>query len=287
MVSEKIKSFFPVQIKDFAKKIIISTNSLTSFERVKPSIFLPGIKKGGTTSVYNYLIQHPQIKSNVQKEPHYFDLFYNKGEAWYLGNFPVKNVFSRKDVFTCDATPTYIFDLNTIERIKNYNPKAKLIFVLRNPKIRSYSEYQYCLKLLYQGKEHSSFEERIEDELKWLKENEKNFTDLEFINTIPQKARLMGMGLYFVYLQEWFKHFDQNQIFVTTSERLFEETSEVLKEIVEFLGLEPYDYQNLEKYNENKYSRSYDSPTFTKIAEFYKPYNLSLEKLLGRKLNWE
>jgi hypothetical protein len=248
---------------------------------------LPGIKKGGTTSVYNYLIHHPQIKSSVQKEPHYFDFYFDKGEYWYHGNFPIKSLFSKKNLFTCDATPTYIFDIITIERIKKYNPKAKLIFVLRNPKIRSYSEYQYCLKLLYQGKEHSSFEERIENELKWLRENERNFTNLEFINTIPQKARLMGMGLYFVYLQEWFKHFDQNQIFVTTSERLFDETSEVMKEIVEFLGLEPYQYKNLEKFNENKYSKSYDSPTFTNIAEFYIPYNRSLEKLLGRKLNWD
>lgn len=287
MPSESFKNLFPVFLKDWAKKIIIFINSFTGFMRLKPEIFIPGIKKGGTTSLYNYLVLHPQIKNNIQKETHYFDHFYEKGINWYSGNFPLKSFFNSKKYYVVDATPTYIFDLNTIKRIKKFNPKAKLIFVLRNPKVRAYSEYQYCLKLLYKNKEHSSFEERIEGELTWLKENEKNFKDFDFINTVPQKARLMGMGLYYIYLQEWFKNFDRNQIYITTSEKLFEDTENVLAEIIDFLNLEKFDYKNLKKYNENKYSRKYDTPLFKEIADYYKPYNQALEKLIKKPLNWD
>jgi hypothetical protein len=227
-----------------------------------------------------------QIKANIQKEIQYFNLNYDKGDKRYEGNFPLKSFFSKKNTCVCDATPTYIFDLKTIERIKKYNPEAKLIFILRNPKIRSYSEYQYCLKLLYQNKEHNSFEERIKNELLWLNENISNFDNPEFVNTIPKKVPLIGMGMYYLFLREWYKNFNSNQIYVTTSERFFSETEVVLNELIDFLGLEEFEYKNLKKYNENNYSRKYDSPTFTALDQFYREYNEKLEKLIGIKTNW-
>ncbi|HBE53503.1 MAG TPA: sulfotransferase, partial [Cyanobacteria bacterium UBA11369] len=46
-----------------------------------------GAQKSGTTSLYNYLIQHPQVVPARTKEVHYFDLNFDKGIEWYQEQF--------------------------------------------------------------------------------------------------------------------------------------------------------------------------------------------------------
>jgi hypothetical protein len=70
----------------------------------RPDFLVIGAQKAGTTSLYNYLIQHPKVVGNESwKEIRYFDLHenYNKGLGWYLGNFPSKR--EKGDRLTFDA----------------------------------------------------------------------------------------------------------------------------------------------------------------------------------------
>src|SRR5436305_2012500 len=60
----------------------------TSWMRLMPDFIIIGVQKGGTTSLYNYLVEHPGIAPIYIKEPHFFDLYYSKGPAWYRSHFP-------------------------------------------------------------------------------------------------------------------------------------------------------------------------------------------------------
>ncbi|MEH7322822.1 sulfotransferase domain-containing protein, partial [Cytobacillus firmus] len=68
-----------------------------------PHFLIIGAQKCGTTSLYNYLIQHPNIISAKHKEIHFFDYNYNKGSNWYINQFPL--LPSNKDIITGEATP--------------------------------------------------------------------------------------------------------------------------------------------------------------------------------------
>ena len=106
----------------------------------KPSIFIVGTMKGGTTILHDYLCEHPKIKGGSQKEIHYFSLHYEKGTGWYNQHFSHLS----EDFISIDASPTY-FDAahtNLIPKlIRNYNPASKAILLVRNPIERAISHF--------------------------------------------------------------------------------------------------------------------------------------------------
>ena len=95
-----------------------------------------------TTSLFNYLIQHPSIKKPLNKAIHFFNYYYgayNRGFGGYRGHFPfnlfslVKRETHNPRVITGEATPYYIFHPWCPKRIKDALPDVKLIAILRNP----------------------------------------------------------------------------------------------------------------------------------------------------------
>ena len=108
-----------------------------------PDFIIIGAQRSGTTSLYNYLIEHQNIKSTSQKEIHYFDNNYDKGLTWYSKKFPS----IRKGIeITGEASPYYIFHPHAVNRISKDFPNVKLIVLLRNPIERAYSHYCMAIK---------------------------------------------------------------------------------------------------------------------------------------------
>src|SRR5262249_50395913 len=54
-----------------------------------PDFIIVGAQRAGTTSLYSYLVQHPQILYASEKEVHYFDINYERGMDWYRNHFPI------------------------------------------------------------------------------------------------------------------------------------------------------------------------------------------------------
>ena len=65
-----------------------ATAKLTGPLRGLPSLLIIGAQRSGTTSLFNYLAQHPHVLAPLGKEIHYFDLHYARGIRWYRGRFP-------------------------------------------------------------------------------------------------------------------------------------------------------------------------------------------------------
>ena len=105
---------------------------LTGPLRGMPSLLLIGTQKGGSTSLFNYLVQHPDVLPPLGKEVHYFDFNYGKGVNWYHGRFPYRYQLGG-GVRTLDATPYYMMHPLAPERAAGLLPDVKLIAVLRNP----------------------------------------------------------------------------------------------------------------------------------------------------------
>ena len=120
-----------------------------------PNFLIIGAPKAGTTSLAAHLDAHPDVFVAEEKEVHYFDDNFDRGDAWYESRF-AKGAGRRA---VGDATPTYMFRQTALERMAALLPDAKLIAVLRNPVDRMYSHY-WWMKVL---RERRSFAEVCRD----------------------------------------------------------------------------------------------------------------------------
>ena len=115
---------------------------------MKVDFFIVGAPKAGTTSLYHYLSEHPQVEMSSQKEPDYFSdkaiheqgMYYAKNRVNTLDKY--ESLFMQKEsVVYGEASVSYLFYENVAEDIKKYNPNAKIIIMLRNPIERAFSHY--------------------------------------------------------------------------------------------------------------------------------------------------
>ncbi len=109
--------------------------------KCKPNFFIAGMPRSGTTSLYTYLKQHPDIFLALYKEPHFFgkDLTPNvyaiQDEAVYYSLF--RGADGKKAVG--EGSVWYLTSQTAAAEIKAFNPAAKIIIMLRNPLAMIYS----------------------------------------------------------------------------------------------------------------------------------------------------
>jgi len=261
--------------------------NLTSGSRVLPDFIIIGAGRAGTTALYTYLIQHPSIitASTDNDAPvadlHFFEYMISDKISWYKSHFPRK---SKNSFVTGEFTSTYMYHKNVPERIFNLIPKIKLIVILRNPIDKAYSTYN---QQSHFNEVTSSFEETIKAEFARI-DLIKNH--IEYTNNNPNfdnyvEYNIIRHGIYFNYLEKWFKIFPKKQIFVVDSNELENFPQQTLNKVFEFLNLSPHEIPNLAKVNVGKYSPMTES-TRESLIEFYKPHNAKLNNLLGTNFDW-
>ena len=262
---------------------------LTSSVRVLPNFFVIGPGRTGTTSLYHYLDQHPCITKSAYDELGYFDNNFHLGLNWYRSLFPTKftqqKVESKyKKFLTYDVTPGYIRRPWAARRISSYFPNTKLIAVLRNPVDKTYSHY---IMGVNEGNEKRSFEEVLKYDLKQLE----NFSDSyskksdDYFKNVVENS-FVARGFYLEQLDIWFKLFPKKQILIIKSEDLASRTTEVVKDIFNFLMLPEYKIKNVSKHRVSDYSKM-NSSTRKTLVEFFKPYNKKLYEFLDRDFGWD
>lgn len=121
-----------------------------------PNFLIIGAAKAGTTSLYHYLRQHPQIYMSPHKEPRFFALegrpigFNGPGD---MTRFTFVTERSRYEALfdgvgteraIGEASPWYLYVEQSPERIKHHIPHARLIAVLRDPVERAYSNFLHA-----------------------------------------------------------------------------------------------------------------------------------------------
>ncbi len=104
------------------------------------SFLVVGSQKSGTTALDKYLRGHSEIEMASEKEVHFFDNeAYFKDEVSYDSYH--KNFSTEKTTVKGECTPIYMYWSPSIGRIYEYNPKIKIIAILRNPIDRAFSHW--------------------------------------------------------------------------------------------------------------------------------------------------
>ncbi len=254
----------------------------------RPDFLVIGAQKAGTTSLYNYLIQHPQIiKNKSWKEIRYFDLpeNYSKGFGWYLGNFPSK--LQKGDRLTCDASPSYLHFDYIPAHIKKDLGNIKMIAILREPVKRAYSAWQMYQSFFDNPHDHlrvtaeeRTFAEAIEQELQGRAKEAKYPYDY------------VDRGKYAEQLERYYQHFDRNQILVLNFALFKEDLELLLNQVCNFLEIEPFTPETLKQFKQKKHNVGKyevdpaDQAVMDQLKEYFVPYNQKLYDLVGQNYNW-
>lgn len=246
-----------------------------------PDFLIIGAQKAGTTTLFNYLIQHPAIKGSLLKEVNFFNKGenYSKGIKWYSKHF--KNLLfpaSRKLFF--EATPDYMINKEYLNRIHHFNPTIKLIVILRDPVSRAFSAWNFFKKFKHLQDSIPDFKECIAREMQVIHDSvkEDDVTQLKFLRK----------GFYTDQLRDCFDIFGRDNVLVLMTEDLQEQPIELLNRTLSFLGVMDRDWSFLKDRNRNVgvYKSKMDTEIRTELKSFFNVKNRELEILLGVKLNW-
>ena len=243
-----------------------------------PNFIIIGTGKSGTTSLYNYLTQHPQVLPAIKKEIYFWSRYFDKGINWYLAHFPP--IPQETKFLTGEATPTYINSWHTPERLFSIFPKIKLIVILRNPIDRAVSHYYHEVRLKMENK---SLSEVIYAQLERLKKIPNSALEEAYWNHI---SYYVSYGVYVEFLKKWMTIFPREQFLILRSEEFYQEPETTMQKVFSFLDLPKHQLKDYQKLNSGSYPNIPPS-IYSTLSDYYQPYNQKLEEYLGMKFNWE
>ncbi|MGB7519477.1 MAG: sulfotransferase domain-containing protein [Spirulinaceae cyanobacterium] len=186
-----------------------------------PNFLIIGAMKAGTTSLYNYLEQHPQIYMSSLKEPNFFSYKGNKQQP-ITTKEEYCSLFTqvRDEIAIGEASTTYLSSRQAPNKIYQMIPQVKLIAILRDPAERAYSQY-----LMHYRSKNLVLEE---------KEILNGFTQ----SIAEKRPGLVGGGRYYNCLKRYLNVFDPNQLKICFFEDLKTQPTSLLQELFAFLQVE-------------------------------------------------
>jgi hypothetical protein len=197
-----------------------------------PNLQIIGAQKAASTSLYSYLIQHPEIYFSKAKEI----AFFNHDRKYLEGGLDLYSAFfseATTEKLVGEASTAYSQhrDINVIvERMYRLDPTTKIIYILRNPIERAYSAYWYNVR---DQVEFLSFADAIKTE-----ESRENTT----FRSDPYSYK--RRGLYVDVLDAYLSKFPADNIHVLLSEDLKKNPAMTCQDIFDFLGVSEFRITN-------------------------------------------
>jgi len=247
-----------------------------------PNVILIGAQKAGTTSLYSWIAQHPDVYGDMaMKDFPYFimDNYYNRGLNWFGRCF--RKAKDQRVILHGSVQYIYFYNISA-RRLYKYNKNLKLILILRNPIERAYSAFWDAVKI---GLEDScSFEEALK-----LEEQRKKIKDFNL------KAHLtyVDHGFYYEQLVGFYNYFAKSQIKVLLFEDILNNKKRTIKEIYDFLEIDnsfipTFDIKNTSGVPRIKWLQKFlIKPILPQAIKEIVPINIriKLKKYLIRNLN--
>ncbi|HEY5357642.1 MAG TPA: sulfotransferase domain-containing protein [Streptosporangiaceae bacterium] len=280
--------------RESAKRALRRYGELTSGLRRGPDFVIIGAKRGGSTSLYRYVLEHPSIQPLFPgrqhiKGVHYYDTRYSRGLTWYRSHFPLQ-VAGRhlarpgiQPAIAGDASPYYLFHPLAAERLARDLPDVKIIVFLRDPVERAYSHFK---ERTHHGGETLSFEEALDAEPERLRgEQERIVSEPGYVSAEHENHSYLAQGRYLDMLPRWFGLFPREQFHIAASEDFYADPQRHVNDVWKFLGLAPGRLTSRVRHN---YMPAPDirPETRQRLREALEDHNRGLEDLLGRSLPW-
>ncbi|MEO1670285.1 MAG: sulfotransferase [Cyanobacteria bacterium J06631_2] len=240
----------------------------------QPNFLILGVAKSGTTSLYHYLCQHPEIFMSRVKEPNFFacegeNLDYQGPGYFYVRDWTVtdwqdyQNLFAAADTEKAlgEASWSSFYYPAAVERIKKYCPQMKFILLLRNPIERAFSHYSYLRQ--YEKEPLTNFEAAISMESRRITAN--YWADWHYLQ----------LGFYSQAIVRYQRVFAKSKFKIILYEDFIQDTNRILQEIFEFLEVAS-DYHSV------TFAQAYNSTQLPKSQMIHRLFKTSRQVHLKR-----
>ncbi len=195
------------------------------------NFLIGGTEPAGTNQLAFLLARHPDVcmPVDLQPEPNFFskDVEHAKGADYYHRRY-----FAHHRVETCvgEKSGRYLWHPSAAKRIHNYNPHMRLIFMLRTPADRAFSNYRFnCLN----GIEPLDFEHALDAE-----ERRCSTMRVDARWKDIQPFAYFDKGRYATQLRRYADLFPAERIHVLSNEQLRDDPSREIHRLLDFLDLE-------------------------------------------------
>lgn len=201
----------------------------TEYLKSLPNFMIVGAPKCGTTSMVYYLRQHPEIFCSAIKEPNFFSseevslLYYKSPIIRTLPQYKKLFANANNHKVRLEASTSYLFYPNVSTRIYSLLGYPKFLIMLRDPVKRAHSHYLMDLTM---GCVNTSFGEIIRDQKRY---------PIHF-------QQYVELGLYYNQIQRYLSIFGSENVKILTTEQLRANTETIMREMCEFLQIEPFEF---------------------------------------------
>jgi hypothetical protein len=191
------------------------------------TFLIGGVQKGGTTALYDYLRETPEVALSRTKEPHFFD---DDARDWASPDYAAYHAQfdDPSGRPSGEATPIYLYWPNCLERIAAYNPAMRLILALRDPVERAWShwrmEYARGAEALPFARAVREGRMRLFDGEPWGFHREWSYVE---------------RGFYGEQIERLFAIFPREQVLILKSEDLRADPGPAMAKLRAFIGLPP------------------------------------------------
>jgi len=198
-------------------------------------IIVGGASKAGTTALFRMLSSNQNFFLPPKKEIHYFSYpFLNKRTSGPGDNFIISDItcsfkeylslfrFKKAHQVAVDISPSYLFHYNSAEEIHARLGNTKLVFILRNPVEKIYSQY---LHLVSEGRESLAFEDALKAEAQRKAEG---YSDMFLYKE---------SGYYYEGVKHFIERFGKDRVKIILYQDFVNHPNDVLQEICLFSGL--------------------------------------------------
>ncbi len=271
-------------IKSSVQEMIRAARGPRSATRALPDFMIIGAQKAGTTSLFQYLEECPDVRGPLTKELHYYDHNVDRGEQWYRSNFPIRS--ASDGWITGESSPYYMLHPSVPRRLVDHLPGTRLIALLRHPVQRAYSHFNHSRVL--GGEPIDDFRAamaaepaRTDEAWARLVKTGKREPDVEWFSYARRSH-------YAPQLRRWLACFPRESLLIMTAEELYRNPQGGLSRARAHLGLPQIDVtdRNFRPRNARSYIPISDQVRVALGREFVDDM-AEVEQLMGRPTGWD
>jgi len=290
------KDRLPRWVKDLANHTTRRYALSTSRDRPFPDFLIIGSKRGGTTSLFNYLLMHPGVlglfpQNRAKKSTDYFFAgHHHLGDPWYRSHFHSERFrqYRQRDLgyrpVSGEASPYYSWDPRIAARAYAVAPEIKAIMLLRNPVDRAWSHYQ---ERTQNGVEPLDFVAALAAEPARLEgELERMAADSSFHSDAHDWYAYRSRGDYLPQILNWTAVFPRDQLLVVRSEDMYADVQGFFNTVCEFLELPSHRLPKNKTFNASRAGNTIPPEAAEDLREYFAPKVRALETYLEQPMGW-
>ena len=290
-LADAVKPAVPRRVRASIVRSRLRTRQRLPGGRALPGVLVIGAQRCGTSSLYKYLGRHPAVLAPLRKETEYLSRFHVQGIEWYRAQFPTQAHLDwvswrrRCQALTFEATPDYLWHPLAAERAAQLLPGARIVVLLRDPVERALSHHQHMTRL---GFETLPFEAALDaEEGRLAGERERILADGAYPGRSYLRFSYASRGRYLEQLLAWTDRYPSERLLVLRSEDLYADPAATWVQLVEFLGLPPWDLRRFRNHSRSPGpSPPMAAGTRRRLEAYFAPHNERLSAHLGRDFAW-